>query len=719
MYMAKNRKKQNKHHHAVRADRSAGSIHTDTDLYKYARSVFRERSNQFQKNGDSISVVYEGLDFDTLRLKRRVEAVTAVSEEVKARFSDLCPDIPGIFSILEDWVGMNAYPYSAYDYVEKYVFSSFAAAIWILDYIRDHGKLEQLNLLLASVPHPAEVFMPDVWDPCHSQQMLSKMVSIIVNRNQDQPAEKKRNKQERTPILRVYMDKATAEHSIDHAMPSRSVYDQVLSLIDSDALAAIKEKYTERYWEWLRRYFCTRKRFVTEELRIRSQIDEFQNQLLALAEQIPALRNPDRRTPLFAQSSPIASVAANGYEPSSEHLIRKSQLEQQNRVLYQKQEEFNARFNAFTREVGDFTLIPHQTLAQKYGTDICDCWSDFGIDDPYSMCMAFLALLDEGSDLPWCYFPGVSLQSCYVCMLPWTRTRYTDSCDGIWEHFDPDSGSIVCGPVNEPLPKKIRLPDVDPWYQLKYRSNTNQGTDNQTLYSLSHILYETTGCIMPRNLERYQSALSTWNQYGINSKKANLNLLYCMSLLGEAKHRSEMTHFPVRQNGSDAEALPDDVETLRAELIRCKEALQNASAEIGAGKKRHSELLEKLSRRDQEIQDLCNTVFRTADRGPALGVKFPYRTASQIMVFGTDKAWLKKMQDMVPDVIFQERWSRGIIDLIRKADVVWVQPENMAHGDFRSILTEVRKFDGTLRLFPNSNISDCASMLANADIASC
>lgn len=717
--MAKNRKQQNKHHHAGRADRSAGLINPDSDLYKYALSVFRERSNQFQKNGDSISVVYEGLDFDTMRLKRRVEAVTAVSKEVKTRFSNLCPDIPGRFSILEDWVGMNAYPYSAYDYVEKYVFSSFAAAIWILDYIRDHGKLEKLNQLLASVSHPAKVLMPDVWDPCHSQQMLSKMVSIITNRNQDQLAAKKRNKQEHTPILRVYMDKATAEHGINHAMPSRSVYDQVLSLIDSDALAAIKERYTERYWEWLRRYFNTRKRFVAEELRIRSQIDEFQNQLLAVAEQIPALPNPSRKAPLFAQATPTVSVAANGYEPSPEYLIRKKHLEQQNRVLYQKQEEFNARFNAFTREVGDFALIPHEILARKYGTDIADCWSEFIIDDPYSMCMAFLVLLDEGSDLPWCYFPGVSLQSCYVCMLPWTRTRYTDSCDGIWDHFDPDAGSIVYGPANEPLPKKIRLPDVDPWYQLKYHNSSMKDSENQTLYSLSHILYETTGCIMPRNLERYQSALSTWNQYGINSKKANLNLLYCMSLLGEAKHRSEMTHFPACQNSSDAEAVPDDIETLQAELIRCREALRNASTEIDTEKKRHSELLEKLSRRDQEIQDLCNTVFRTVDSSPALGVKFPYRTASQIIVFGTDKAWLKKMEAMVPDVVFQERWSRGVVDLIRKADVVWVQPENMFHGDFRSIMSEVRKFDGTLRLFPNSNISECASMLAKADIASC
>lgn len=710
--MAKKRKTQNKSHNTASTVPSP-----DADLRKYAQAVFRECSSQFQRNSAVISTVYEGLDFDIIRSKRRIQAVTALADEVRARFSGICPDVPGCFSILEDWVGMNAYPYSAYDYVEKYVFSTFAASIWILDYIRDHGKLEQLNQILAGVDVSSDIPMPDVWDPCHSQQMLARMVTVIVNRNQDQfPA--KKNKQESNSILRIYMDKATAEHNINHTTPSRTLYDQVLSLIDPDALDRIKAGYTECYWEWLHRYYASRQIFVVEELLIRSQIDNFQKQLQSLADQIPAISNPGKKAPLFVQANPAVHYAP-GFDAQADHTLRRNKLEQQNRILFQMQEEYNTRFNSFTQEIGEFPLMPHDHLGNRYGNEIADCWSDFTVEDPYGMCMAFLVLLDEGSDLPWCYFPGVSFQTCYVSMLPWTRTKYSHSCDGIWEHYDSESNTVVPGPGGEPLSKKIKRPDVDAWYQLTYRNTANKSSDSQPLYNLSHILYETTGCIMPRNQTRYLSALETWNRYGINSKRVNLNLLYCMSLLGEGKHRSELKHFAACQNDSDAGTLPDDVQTLQAELIRCREALQNAVTELNVEQKRHSELLERVSRRDQEIQDLCHAVFHTSDRNSTLGVKFPYRTASQIVVFGTDKLWLKQMEAMLPDIVFLERWSRDAVDLIRKADVVWIQPEHMSHGDFRSIMTEVRKFDGTLRLFPNSTISECATMLAKADIATC
>lgn len=710
--MAKKRKNQNKTHSTTSAIPSP-----DADLRKYAQAVFRERSSQFQRNGSAISTVYEGLDLDIIRSKRRIQAVAALADEVRARFSGICPDVPGCFSILEDWVGMNAYPYSAYDYVEKYVFSTFAASIWILDHIRDHGKLEQLNQILAGITVPPDVPMPDVWDPCHSRQMLARMVAVIVNRHQDQfPA--KKNKQEPNSILRVYMDKATAERNINHTMPSRMLYDQVLSLIDPHALDTIKDSYFECYWEWLRRYFASRRIFVEEELLIRSQIDNFQKQLWSLADQIPALSNPGNKAPLLVQANP-AVHSAPGFDTQAGHTIRRNNLEQQNRILFQMQEEYNTRFNSFTQEVGEFPLMPHDHLGNRYGNAIADCWSGFTVDDPYGMCMAFLLLLDEGSDLPWCYFPGVSIQTFYVSMLPWTRTKYCNSCDGIWEHYDSEIDAVVPGPGVAPLPKKIKRPDVDSWYQLSYRNTANKSSDSQTLYNLSHILYETTGCIMPRNPDRYQSALETWSRYGINSKKANLNLLYCMSLLGEGKHRSEMTHLATGQNSFDAGTLPDDVQSLQAELIRCREALQNAVTELSTEQRRHSELLERVSKREQEIQDLCHAVFHTSDRNSTLGVKFPYRTASQIVIFGTDKLWLKQMEAMLPDIVFLERWSRDAVDLIRKADMVWIQPEHMSHGDFRSIVTEVRKFDGTLRLFPNNNISECAAMLAKADIATC
>ena len=199
-----------------------------------------------------------------------------------------------------------------------------------------------------------------------------------------------------------------------------------------------------------------------------------------------------------------------------------------------------------------------------------------------------------------------------------------------------------------------------------------------------------------------------------------------MSLLGEAKHRSEHTPFLSDCDRTDTENIPETTEELqkqlhamRDELRRCKQALQDATDEIGSGRKRQRELTEKLSRRDSEIRDLNNLIFWVTDTTSELGVKFPYRTASQIIVFGYDDAWLQRMQVMIPDAAFIQRCSKGVADLVRKADVIWIQPQDMPYGDYNQIITEIRKFDATLRLFPTSDILECAALLVKADIATC
>ena len=39
----------------------------------------------------------------------------------------MCPDIPGVFSMTDEWAEINAFPILAYDYEERYVFAATAA----------------------------------------------------------------------------------------------------------------------------------------------------------------------------------------------------------------------------------------------------------------------------------------------------------------------------------------------------------------------------------------------------------------------------------------------------------------------------------------------------------------------------------------------------------------------------------------------------------------
>lgn len=192
-------------------------------------------------------------------------------------------------------------------------------------------------------------------------------------------------------------------------------------------------------------------------------------------------------------------------------------------------------------------------LTEYFGEEIAEIWADFDAGDPYEMCFAFLHLLDSGSDLPWCYFPGVNLHISYAALLPWPRNRYRVLADGIWYHIDKESGSIEYGPDEIAMPKRVKVPELEDWYRLQFED----ASDQEDRYNLAQIMYEITGCIMPRKLDRYVPALAKLDRYGITGKRALHPLMYCMTLLGEArnqtKHFYDVSDLDSDENGEDSE----------------------------------------------------------------------------------------------------------------------------------------------------------------------
>ena len=717
-----NKNKNNKSQHDS-VELKTAPISGSMPLPNFAQAVFKERSSRFQKNGSTIDSVYEGLDFDPIRQKRRISSVLTVAEEVQERFCTICPDSPGKFSLAEDWVIMNSCPVSAFDYIEKYVFTTLGAAIWILDHIRDKGKIDKLNDILHNAPLLDDFPMPDVWDSCHSQRLLRQMVSIINNRNSDCPVTEKAIRKNKATVARIYMDRPTAENKIDHTVASRQLYDQIIALISPAALSQIENQYMNMYWEWLRRYFLCRSLFNQEEQRIRAEIDDFQNHTQAMFTKNAVLSQARKHFSILSNASTMGQLPAPDFKQDSDQLRQLRSLEYQNKILYDKQEEFNARFNSFTRDVGEFTLMPPEAIAKQYGEEIAAIWQGFEIDEPYSMCMAFLSLLDRNSDLPWCYFPSVVLQSCYVSMLPWTRTRHIPNCDDIWEHYDHEADAIVPGPSTQPLSKKIKVPDLDNWYRLQYHDTAKTNADHAVLFNLSQILYEVTGCIMPRKPERHLVALNTLYRYGINNKKANQNLLYCMALLAEAKHQSQFSQIPVSQE-SASEELPDAVDELKAQVIalreelsQCHQALQDVANKNSARTNQKEQLQRQLTHRDYLIHDLSTVVFNSKLPINPNGGNFPYRVASNYVVFSTDEGWLNNMHEKLPDIQFFPKLTKANCKTIRSTDTIWIQPKDMSFDEYRCILAEARKSDIPVRIFPFDDANSCASLMVHADIA--
>ena len=102
-------------------------------LEAYAKESYRERTKTIRHDETLTPELREGLDYDPIRQKRRIRASVATMDEIKKRVQYLCPDVPDIYSTEEEWIEINAFPSPAYDYEERYTFSTLASAIWLLD----------------------------------------------------------------------------------------------------------------------------------------------------------------------------------------------------------------------------------------------------------------------------------------------------------------------------------------------------------------------------------------------------------------------------------------------------------------------------------------------------------------------------------------------------------------------------------------------------------
>jgi len=85
-----------------------------------------------------------GMDFDSVRLKRRVAATIATLDELAKRTHGIIEEIPDFFTFAEDWAQLNAIAAPAYDCEEEENTASLGAAIWMLDQIRENGRIRML-----------------------------------------------------------------------------------------------------------------------------------------------------------------------------------------------------------------------------------------------------------------------------------------------------------------------------------------------------------------------------------------------------------------------------------------------------------------------------------------------------------------------------------------------------------------------------------------------
>lgn len=697
-----------------------------------ARKVYRERLRSLNSMSKQSPLMRDGLDYDETRATRRMAAAAALFDAVASVAKPICPDIPNVFDFEYEWLAHNILPRPAFDWNERLCNTVLAGAMWMLDQLRECGYFHDACKLF---PREEQIYeeldLPDIWDTSHEADALYGMTWIIHHRNDDCTGEKTPSK---SSLPRPYIDLHTALGTQHQSVPSRQRFEAILSMIPREEIERAVKLYEKAFWDLVRRSYASRAVYA----KVQQEIDE---KVAVLAQKTDALA-ADMNSSLTKLKQQVQSPASflparhpweQDISPNLHHvsrergelMLRARQLEEQEAALDQEQEDFESTMAVFVDTMGDILTIPKELRSEMLSPQVAAIWEDYSISDPYALCFAFVYLLDQSSELPWIYSISLPLMEQCASVLPWRYEEFEEDPDGIWTHYDENLKAEVFGHQRTGLPKRIKVPELENWYGTLYENVRENDLEYRECRNLAQILYSVTGSVMPRNLTRYENALSELDRYSISGKKALHPMLYCMTMLGELRHRTHVYQLPEESEDiSDSvsvEDLQQKLRTLQAENKQLRQVAYDAGRETKELQKK-LDASENAARADrQELADLRSLVFNRQEDAasaeePTGKVDFPYTARSRIVVFGGHDSWAKEIKPRLPNVRFIDRTMLPNSQLIRQTDVIWIQSNALSHAFFYKIITEARRYEIPVRYFSFASAEKCAEQLALADM---
>lgn len=167
-------------------------------------------------------------------------------------------------------------------------------------------------------------------------------------------------------------------------------------------------------------------------------------------------------------------------------------------------------------------------------------------------------------------------------------------------------------------------------------------------------------------------------------------------------------------------SMQEENRLLQQEIKRLKKALYEAGRTVSDEKKRIEQERLAAEQEHRELVDLRELVFNQQenlyeDETVGESIHFPCEMKHRIVVFGGHESWAREIRLKLPDVRFVDREALPNAEMIRNADVVWVQTNALAHKHFYKIIDEVRKYHIPLRYFTYASAAKCAEQLVLED----
>ena len=691
---------------------------------EWIRSIFEDAAQTRRKSRKQSQSDVESLDLDTFRKKRRIAALTATHDEIANRIIAYHAPI-SLEEILSKWISANALTGDGPDTINETQRIDIAAAIWMLDQLRDAGTYEQAIHLM---PISNTIRIEDITDPCSSDEVLSAAMQIIRKRNFEctgkHSAAIRNNEAE---SLRCFMDLWTADGSYKNQdTPSRQRFNAVIDLIPKQQREDAAAYFLQKCNEWIDLFFDTFLPLLEEQIRLLDQIDNLEKK----KERQRDLVKTDMRQMVFSSKM----LPANPEPPNT--LTHYWALQKQIDQLYSQYESLPNQIPYTGSECLDLVITPYEEKVEMFGEQTVSIWNSFRIDDPYKLCFGFLACLEADNDMPWLYAPCCAVLSMATAYLPWARIAdpntqclyETDIFSDQYKKLNAEALEKINKETNKAKENYRHL-----LYDMRYQCKDTLTGEIQ-MVNLVQLIYELSCGVMPRNLESIAEATLALAATKVSLSEELVPTVMCAAILANVQRRkydvAPTTMIPPAENSHSVnvtEAAEQKIRELEQQLAELKNEnmqLQKTAYETSSDNKKLRTAKEKLEQAHnlerQELIDLRELVFNqqesTYTEEPATTeLNFPYEAQDRIVVFGGHDSWSREIRQKLPNVKFIDRTMVPNAQLIRNADVVWIQPNAISHAFFYKIIDEVRRYHIPLRYFSYASATKCAEQLVHAD----
>ena len=615
---------------------------------------------------------------------RRRAALLETMDMAKGRFPDI-----RVYSLEESLVRFEIACLVNFHNMEDQYNYTLGSGLWILDQLRRNGKLhDAYDLLPESRSEIEEIFTPvDFYHPCYEDDLIQSVCHVVYPRNSH--------------------------------IQTREQFKKLCELLPQEKFEHAVETYKTLMWKALECFLRCEEYFDKASERRAQELRNIQNPSVLMIRQV----NTEER---------------------------EQELEDQRLADEDDRKMLTGRFED---HIG--------TVERKvYGRrELGKILSEFTILDPFEICFAATYIVSLHTEELFSVKAGIAVMSAAGRMLPWYESvQDWDEDKDPWEPMTFDWGI-------DWLEKTDVAADLEKYYR--------RGRDGK---NLAQRVYSLCKGMMPIGFHPFEG--ERMGLKGKEDPNADLIADQAEILFLSAFHASaanfrgkhwwdDLDTFDEEENGEDAgeetdvgeepvklggywgkiaaeqgiaentliegagepeeEPPAEDekalLEKARQEIKSLKTALSTVSCEAEGDKAKYERELKALRMEHRELADLRELVFNQQADAPERREKvekqyeYPYATKRRTVVFGGHDSFLRAIKPMLPDVRFVDASNMTYSpEIIRNADVVWIQNNCISHPQYWSIVKNCKLAGVQMRYFGFASAEKCAEQLVTEDM---